>query len=210
MSPQKPDDGRSRRAAAKREQRRAAILDAALQVFTDRGYHQTSVSDLVDAAGVARGTFYQYFDSKKAIFLELIDRLATELRGSIVGVDQSDGAAPVPVQLVGTVERIFRVVDANHALTAILFREAVGLDDDVDARMERFYADLEAYIRTSLGNGQRVGIVRHLDTEVAAVCILGTLKEIARRYVLSDQHDLDVERVSREVVAFNLTGVLGR
>ena len=48
-------DGRTRRAQEAREVRRAAILQAALQVFARRGYHATSITDLVEAAGVARG-----------------------------------------------------------------------------------------------------------------------------------------------------------
>jgi AcrR family transcriptional regulator len=61
-------DGRVRRGHETREARRAQILESALTVFATKGYHETSVTDLVDAAGVARGTFYLYFDSKEAIF----------------------------------------------------------------------------------------------------------------------------------------------
>ncbi len=41
-------------------------------MFAAKGYHGTRISDIIDAAGIARGTFYLYFESKSAIFLELI------------------------------------------------------------------------------------------------------------------------------------------
>ena len=51
--------------------RRAQLLDASRQVFAERGYHRASVSDIITAAGVARGTFYNYFESKRAVFRAL-------------------------------------------------------------------------------------------------------------------------------------------
>ena len=50
------------------EERRAQLLAAARVVFARRGYHHASVSDILDEAKVARGTFYNYFDSKRAVF----------------------------------------------------------------------------------------------------------------------------------------------
>ena len=61
-------DGRVARASVLRKTRRADILEVALSVFASNGYHQTRVSDIIQAAGIARGTFYLYFESKSAIF----------------------------------------------------------------------------------------------------------------------------------------------
>ena len=88
-------DGRSKRARSQRKNRRGAILKAARPVFVEKGYHQTHISDIIEAAGIARGTFYLYFDSKAAIFAELLDLSLDELRSSIVGVDQGEDAPPM-------------------------------------------------------------------------------------------------------------------
>ena len=81
-----PNDGRSVRASKKRESRRKAILQAARRAFAEKGYHHTHVADIIAGAGIARGTFYLYFESKNAIFLELLDQLLDELQASIVGL----------------------------------------------------------------------------------------------------------------------------
>ncbi len=57
------------------DDRRAALLDAAREVFTKKGYHAASVSDILLIAGVARGTFYNYFDSKRAVFQAVLEGL---------------------------------------------------------------------------------------------------------------------------------------
>lgn len=58
-------------ATTKGQERRNEILTAARRVFEERGFVETRVADIVDAAGVAQGTFYTYFDSKDAVFREL-------------------------------------------------------------------------------------------------------------------------------------------
>ena len=55
-----------------REQRRAQILAIAATVFAEKGYHDAKIEDIVARARVARGTFYLYFEDKRAIFEELV------------------------------------------------------------------------------------------------------------------------------------------
>lgn len=210
MSTEEAIDGRTLRAQKAREARRRQILEAALSVFAQQGYHQTSVSDLVSAAGVARGTFYLYFDGKAAIFHELMDDLMNELRGTIRGVDTSDGAEPIPSQLHGTVQRVLEALSDNRALCRILFREAVGLDEEVDRKLQSFYAALLRYIEQALRNGQELGFVRDLDVEVAASCALGSVKEVVSRYLVRSDDEFDLRSVAYGVLDFNMGGVVAR
>lgn len=204
-------DRRSERATKKRENRRREILQAARRVFAKRGFHRTHVADIIEGAGIARGTFYLYFESKNAIFLELLDELMDELRESIVGVDTHAGAPPVHEQLVGTLQRILRTVVDNQALTRILVREAVGLGEDVDARLKLFYENLLNYIRDSLENGQQMGILRDFDTELASLCVLGTIKQLMEQLVMDDRlPGEDVDRLALSVLDFNLFGLMKR
>ncbi len=210
MSPDTADS-RTQRASQKRESRRRAILQAARRTFAESGFHRTHVSDIIEAAGIARGTFYLYFESKNAIFLELLDELMAELKQSIVGVDTEEGAPPVHEQLVGTVRRILGTVVENQALTRILVREAVGLGDDVDARLKAFYDNLLLYIREALEKGQRMGILRELDTELASLCVVGTIKQLMEQLVMDDgELGRDVDRVALAVLDFNLFGLMKR
>ena len=56
-----------------KEERREQLLTAALRVFGRHGYHGTRVETIITAAGVARGTFYLYFEDKRALFAALMD-----------------------------------------------------------------------------------------------------------------------------------------
>jgi len=203
-------DGRSKRARSQRKNRRQAILEAARPVFVANGYHQTHISDIIEAAGIARGTFYLYFNSKAAIFAELLDLSLDELRSSIVGVEQGEDAPPMEAQLMGTVRRLLNTVVSNRLLTTFLVREAVGLDDAIDSKLKAFYAELIEYIRDALEEGKKMGILRDLDSEVGAFCIMGTIKQFMEQVVMYDREmpKEDIDRVALAVLDFNLRGVL--
>lgn len=57
------------------EERKSQILDAAMETFTEKGFHKTRMSDIAESSGLSKGSLYWYFDSKDAIILKLIDRV---------------------------------------------------------------------------------------------------------------------------------------
>lgn len=70
-----PDEELSPRRRRRRERNRSQLLIVAREVFEERGYVETTVQDVIDAADVSRGTFYHYFDSKDAMFGQLLGEL---------------------------------------------------------------------------------------------------------------------------------------
>ena len=201
-------DGRTRRAEQVREQRRAQILAAALQVFADRGYHGAAVSDLVKAAGVARGTFYLYFDSKESVFLELLDELLTTLRRSVQGVKMGSDVPSAEDQLVGIVGVVLETVQHNRALTRIIFREAIGLDPKVDAKLADFYGELNQYIVAALKVGELTGMVRSVaDPELVATCVVGSFRAVVQQYAVNRDEPLDLASLSKGIVDLHLQGL---
>ena len=70
-------DGRRRRS----EETRARLLEAGRSIFAAQGYDGASVSDIAQKAGYTKGAFYSSFPSKEALFLEIVDRLDTGMRG---------------------------------------------------------------------------------------------------------------------------------
>src|SRR5262245_8553766 len=73
-------------------ERRRRILDGAKKVFAARGYHETNISHICDDLGIARGTLYQYFTSKRDVFAAIIDGLLERLRDVIA----REGPIPMP------------------------------------------------------------------------------------------------------------------
>lgn len=165
-------------------ERRQQILLAARDVFAKHGYHAAKIDDIVAAAGVARGTFYLYFEDKRAIFGELIDRAFARLGMAIVRVDTDDAGRSVADQVRENVRRIVHELLADPATTKILLSDAVGLDPTFDRKLISFYEEVGKLLESSLEDGQQLGIVSPGDTRMFAIMTLGALKETLYQVVM--------------------------
>ncbi|GAC1536624.1 MAG: TetR/AcrR family transcriptional regulator [Polyangiales bacterium] len=189
---------------ADRERRRAQILQRARDVFARKGYHQAKIDDIVAAAGVARGTFYLYFHDKRSIFEELVNRFFQTIA---MAVGRIDVKGDVEEQIKGNVSRILAVCQEDPGMTKILLADAIGLDAEFDRRLLAFYADLEALLEASLGEGQELGIVQAGDRRVRAHFLLGGVKEVVLQLVRAPV-PVDREAVARDVFALLARGIL--
>ncbi len=145
------------------------------------GYHATGVADIIAQAGIARGTFYLYFASKREVFETLLDEFLDLLRARVHRIDETVGLEGIHSQLRDNVTRVLDAFAENPELSRIILNEAVGLDKGFDDKLSEFYQGLLDLIEQSLILGQDLGIVRPLDTRVIAAAILGSVKEVVQR-----------------------------
>jgi len=200
-------DGRTSRAEAQRTARRQEILDAAVRVFSEHGYHTASVSDVIDAAGISRGTFYLYFDGKEPLFLELLERFILRIRDAVRVVDP-DGANPT-AELLENVGRVVDVVFDNRDLAVVVFRQSMGVNPEVDAKLLRLYGFLQEMVEGALINGAASGLTREVNAPIVATALIGAMKEIFYRYlVIEPVARPDRTAVAHTLLDFGLRGLL--
>ncbi|MBD3893762.1 TetR/AcrR family transcriptional regulator [Hydrogenophaga sp.] len=155
------------------EDRREQLLRCAKMVFAQRGYHAASVADIIDAADVARGTFYLYFDGKRQIFDVILDDLLASI-GQQIEVIEISPLMPAPLeQLRANLERVLALVLSDRDLVVILLHQAQGLDGDCQDKLEQFYQSILVLIESALRMGMSMGLVRTCDPRLAAAAILG-------------------------------------
>jgi len=200
-------DGRRQRATERRRDRRAKILSASRKVFSVKGYHACSVADIIDEAKIARGTFYLYFPSKRALFEELLEEMFSEITKAVRRITTDGGMESTLDQMSGNVRRVIEVLKGNRELTIILLREAVGLDSDFDHKLNMFYDRLSGLIDGALRLGQSMGLVRPCDTRLVSYCMLGSVKEVMLRDLTDADRSVDTGGLAREIVDYNLRGV---
>lgn len=167
----------------KKKARHTQLLEVAKKVFAEKGYHASTVDDIVTAAGVARGTFYLYFKDKRGAFEELVDVVFGQLAAAIIRVE-TDSDASVESQVRQNLTGIFAVLLEDRAMTKILLADAVGLDPAFDQKLIGFYDGVQRMLQESLAEGQRLGIVAEGDVRVYAMLTLGALKEALYQIVL--------------------------
>ena len=155
--------------------RRQALLQAARDVFSSKGYHDAKVDDICVAANVAKGTYYLYFKDKRAVLEELVDGLFSRIATAILRVDV---ARDVAGQVQHNIRAIVAVFLDDPALTRILLSYAAGLDPAFVRKIGSFYSGVRTMLRSALEEGQRMGIVAPGDADFFASVSLGIMKEV--------------------------------
>ena len=105
------------------EQRRVAILDAALEVFAKHGYRGASIDDIATAAGVSKALIYEHFPSKRDLHAALLERHVGELFERLV--ESAATSEPGEVRLRAGVDAFLSFVEARPDAFRMLFRDAV-------------------------------------------------------------------------------------
>lgn len=153
MSEESPKISRREQRAARR---REAILEAAAQVFTDKGYNGASIRDIADAANVADGTIYNYFANKEALLLALFDRLIdVEQTEAQLDAALSDDLSQMLPNYFGT---HLTTVRQHYALFRAVIPEVLATPDLRERYYQSFVAPLldtaAAHIEQRISQGE--------------------------------------------------------
>ena len=188
------------------EDKRTRILDAAIRVFAEHGYHEARVGDIAEDAGVAHGLLYHYFASKddvlRTIFVENWGQLIARFR-AVEGADE-----PAGEKLEGIAKILLRTWRNDPALVTVMVREVARshqLQDRVDEVREAF-----AIVQRIVEEGQAEGVFRRdVDARLASWLFYGGLEEVLTGWVLGQLPDSedDVARAERTAVDVTLRGL---
>jgi AcrR family transcriptional regulator len=197
-----------KRGPLKKAERRAQILEAAREAFARLGYHQATIDHIVAEAGVARGTYYLYFEDKRAVFSELIDRFSSRLAATIVRIVTDDPEKPVDEQVRENIRGILAVCLQERTMTKILFTDAVGLDPAFDRKLASFYDEVVLLLTESLRDGQALGIVSDGEPRVLAYLTIGALKELLFQVVTLGLTEESADVLTAQMYRFLREGYL--
>ncbi len=166
------------------DERREQILDCALQVFADRGYHGASIADVCARAGIGRATLYQYFDDKRDVLVALADRITRRVADAVAArppLSIPEGFLPTEAQALQVVTAqcvsILRVVFADAASCRLLLRAGRGADGVVDDLLRGIDAAVLSVIEADLLAAQRAGVLRPVDVHFTALFFLGGIEK---------------------------------
>ena len=115
----------------KKQEKRRALLDAAYELFLERGTAKTSVEDITSRAKVAKGTFYLYFQDKGAVMQALLGRVSYQLlNNACEAVERQTGLETFPDKMVAVIDHIIEALRRDTVVLKFLERNFVwpGLD----------------------------------------------------------------------------------
>ena len=198
------------RESASGPSRRADLMAAARTIFAERGYHETTVEDITRASGVAKGTFYLYFQEKREIFLAIIRELLDTIKAIGASVSQlapGDDPLAFMARSEAAATRLMEIFQDNRALARLAYRESMGMDAGLEQMIREFYretAEIEAH---NIRVAQRVGLLRDCDPLLTAYAHIGMVERVLLTMLEEPQLFPDQRDVIRQMMRLAYEGL---
>ncbi|MGH2387706.1 MAG: TetR/AcrR family transcriptional regulator [Chloroflexota bacterium] len=191
-------DERAARGGRDKAATRERILQAAIDVFGERGYQAASMDEIARRAGSSKGGVYFHFANKQAIFEALISELVMLLEADVrAAIGQAHGAL---ARVNAALSVAIQTFAAHPGLTRLLLVEVNGLghpfDQEIRAARTVFLGVIESY----LVHAVEEGAIAPLDTHIAACVWLGAINEVVVQW-------LYVESLSRPALEAALPAI---
>ena len=155
--------GRMRSAERKRQ-----LLEHAKQLFVTHGYQATTTEKIAAAAGVTEPVLYRHFESKKALFLQVLQDIR---HATLERWNNDAGGLTEPLAKLHAIADMYLGTTREHALEfRIMHRTLIECDDEeISASLRAFYLDNETLLAQVISEGQQTGVFRRdLDPRVGA------------------------------------------
>ena len=164
---------------------RDRILDAALNIFANKGYHDTRMDEIVEASSTSKGSIYFHFPNKERLFLALVDQFADliERRVREAVEQEAEGIARVRAALQACLETFGRY----RRPAKIMLVQAVGLGSVFEKKRVDVNDRFANLIKEYLDEAIAIGDIAPVDTEVVSYAWMGAIYGIVIRWVYTGE-----------------------
>jgi AcrR family transcriptional regulator len=161
------------------------ILDAAIDVFAEKGFHDARVDEIVDVSKTSKGAVYFYFPSKQDIFLAIVDKFANLLAGRLEKVIEQESSG---VERVSTALQVcLQTFEQYRSLAKVFLVQAAGLGVVFEDKQIEIHNRFARLVQEQLDCAVEEGDIPPIDTEVAAYVWMGAIYDMVIRWVRTGQ-----------------------
>ncbi|WP_322535952.1 TetR/AcrR family transcriptional regulator [Bacillus altitudinis] len=181
------------------------IIDAAVVVIAENGYHQSQVSKIAKQAGVADGTIYLYFKNKEDILISLFKEKMGQFIERMENDIQKKPSAKEKLLLL--IREHFRLLSQDHHLALVTQLELRQSNLELRQKINEVLKGYLNMLDSILTEGKKTGEFRqNLDVRLARQMVFGTIDETATTWVMNDQK-YDLPALSESVHDLLLNGI---
>ncbi len=202
----------NRREGAKAD-RAARIKEAAIEIFAEHGYHKAKVSMIVAHVGVAQGTFYLYYKSKREIFGEILGDFLRLLRDAVANwnVGYLETVEDLRAGLISLGFSILHELVSNRDLTRVFLKEALAVHPEFTQQVNTFYEELSDMMTGINRINHTRGMLRKQNFRVLAYCTLGMVERNIQQFIVEPSdppREEDLRVIIAEIVDLFLYGAV--
>lgn len=186
--------------------KRERIVQAAVEVFREKGVEKTKISDIVKLSGIAQGTYYLYFSSKMAVMPAiaevLVEKSIEEIRATV------KQEADFSTRLTQVIDAIFSVAESYHEVLAMVY--AGMATSEYMKEWETVYEPFYLWMSDFLKEAQTAGTIRDsVNTERVSKLVIGLIESAAEQVFLYDSNQEQEADIQKQEVHSFLIHALG-
>lgn len=160
------------------------ILEAALEVFSHKGFHPATMDEIAEKAGVGKGTLYRYFETKEKLFAELV-RLRLEELGTTAG-SVIDGRDDVLTMISKGIRMYFEFFDRNQRLYRLIIQEQLDLGEHSPDEYFRKVMRAIPNLKRKVYEGTQQGILKDVDFQTVFYGTMGFAHGVIQKWLARD------------------------
>ncbi|MCO4794359.1 MAG: TetR/AcrR family transcriptional regulator [Bacteriovoracaceae bacterium] len=178
------------------------LMNAALEVFLEKGFHQTRIEDIIAKAKVGKGTFYLYYKNKEEVVDRCLENFRREIGKTLTWVHENvNEDADLTDVFLSEAKMLAETLENNQIAGKFLFREGRAVGPSIDKKMSDYYLELVDMSENTLALAMAAGLVKKLHPRVSSMCIIGGVVQIFYHWLEGDISS-DVDDLLRETVRF--------
>lgn len=182
------------------------IIEAAVIVIAENGYHASQVSKIAKKAGVADGTIYLYFKNKEDILISVFEEKMGQFIDEIA--HRTNKEKDASQKLYTLIEMHFHQLAANHHLAIVTQLELRQSNSSLRLQINKVLKPYLTVIDHIVEEGKQENVFRHdLNTPLVRQMIFGTLDETVTNWVMKEQK-FNLEKLAKEVHSMLTNGLL--
>ncbi len=160
------------------------ILEAALEVFAQKGFHTATMDEIAERGGVGKGTLYRYFDTKEKLFGELVRLRLDELEGRVVSA--IDGHDDVLTMIAKHIRIYFEFFDRNQHLYRLVVQEQLDLGEQAPDMYFRKVMRALPNLKRKVYEGSQQGILKDVDFQTVFYGTMGFVHGVIQKWLVRD------------------------
>jgi len=185
-----------------KERREEQIYKAALKIFSKNGYYKADMDIIAQRAKIGKGTLYRYFESKKNLFISLVEWGLNQLKDGILtnieGIDDE-------IEKINTaLEVYFNFYKNNKGFYRVLIYEKYNFMDEIARKFKETYFAHLHIIENVFQQGIQKGVFKNINTRSASISLMGITDALLFKWLFENKSScFDDELAVLKEIFFN-------
>lgn len=163
---------------------KADIAAKAVELFLERGFHQTRIEDIVLAMNMGKGTFYLNFKNKEEIVSYIIEKMAKDITDTLSWVKDNAQEEESLIDVFQSESlKLVKILKEHESESKFLFRQGRAISEQIQKQINQYYLNIVEQAESTYEMGMNMGFLAKGNARISAMCVLGGILQVLHHYL---------------------------